>query len=311
MLQEGERMNTTEQLLEEVVGKKVREADAFNIRIDGKCAERKESPYVKIITKKEKSGIDVHVKEDTKLAFVHIPVIITESGLTDVVYNDFYIEKNSNVIIIAGCGIHNEHQKNSEHDGIHRFFLGENAKVKYIEKHYGSGSGDGKKILNPTTEIYMEPNSSMTMETVQIKGVDDTLRVTKATLDKNCTLVINEKILTNQKQQAKTEFFVEINGDNASTHVTSRSVATEESYQEFKSNIIGNAKCYAHVECDGILKEKGQVKAVPEIFAKNIDANLIHEAAIGKIAGEQLLKLMSLGLSEKEAEDAIIKGFLK
>ena len=238
-------------------------------------------------------------------------MILTESGLKDVVYNDFHIGKNSNVIILAGCGIHNDLHNDTEHDGIHRFYLEENAKVKYVEKHYGEGVGTGQKILNPVTEIYMKKGSSMTMDTSQIKGVDDTLRETKALLEEDTTLQINEKILTDKTQSAKTIFTIELNGENASTHVTSRSVATENSYQEFISNITGNSKCYAHVECDAILKESGKVKAIPEIYAKNVDANLIHEAAIGKIAGEQLMKLMSLGLREKEAEEAIIKGFLK
>ena len=300
-----------ELLLEEVIGTNLKEADAINIRKNGKSIERKISPYIEIVPKKDKNGIDIYVKDDVKFGIIHIPVIITESGLTDVVYNDFYIGKNSNVIIMAGCGIHNDLHKDSEHDGIHRFFLSENSKVKYVEKHYGEGKGSGKKVLNPTTEIYMKAGSSMNMDSLQIKGVDDTIRITKGELAENTTLVINEKILTNNANKAKSEFYIELNGNGSSTHVTSRSVATEDSYQEFKSNIIGNAKCYAHVECDGILKENGCVKAIPEIFAKNVDANLIHEAAIGKIAGEQLLKLMSLGLNEKEAEDAIIKGFLK
>ena len=300
-----------ELLLEEVIGTNLKEADAINIRKNGKSIERKISPYIEIVSKKDKNGIDIYVKDDVKFGIIHIPVIITESGLTDVVYNDFYIGKNSNVIIMAGCGIHNDLHKDSEHDGIHRFFLSENSKVKYVEKHYGEGKGSGKKVLNPTTEIYMKAGSSMNMDSLQIKGVDDTIRITKGELAENTTLVINEKILTNNANKAKSEFYIELNGNGSSTHVTSRSVATEDSYQEFKSNIIGNAKCYAHIECDGILKENGCVKAIPEIFAKNVDANLIHEAAIGKIAGEQLLKLMTLGLNEKEAEDAIIKGFLK
>ena len=300
-----------ELLLEEVIGTNLKEADAINIRKNGKSIERKISPYIEIVSKKDKNGIDIYVKDDVKFGIIHIPVIITESGLTDVVYNDFYIGKNSNVIIMAGCGIHNDLHKDSEHDGIHRFFLSENSKVKYVEKHYGEGKGSGKKVLNPTTEIYMKAGSSMNMDSLQIKGVDDTIRITKGELAENTTLVTNEKILTNNANKAKSEFYIELNGNGSSTHVTSRSVATEDSYQEFKSNIIGNAKCYAHIECDGILKENGCVKAIPEIFAKNVDANLIHEAAIGKIAGEQLLKLMSLGLNEKEAEDAIIKGFLK
>ena len=300
-----------EALLTEVLGENLEKADAINIRKNGESIKRSVSPYIDIVSKKDKSGIDIFVKDNVKFGIVHIPVIITKSGLTDVVYNDFYIGKNSNVIIMAGCGIHNDLHKDSEHDGIHRFFLSENSKVKYVEKHYGEGKGDGKRVLNPTTEIYMKQGSSMTMDSVQIKGVDDTIRITKAELAENTTLVINEKILTNNAQTAKTEFNVELNGENASTHVTSRSVATDDSYQEFKSNINGNTKCYAHVECDAIIKDNGRVKAIPEIYASSVDANLIHEAAIGKIAGEQLLKLMSLGLSEKDAEAAIIEGFLK
>lgn len=298
-------------LLDEIVEKDPTSADSYNIRKNGKSIDRKINPNIDIVSKKDNTGIDVYVKEDTLFGTVNIPVIITESGLTDVVYNDFHIGKNANVIIVAGCGITNDGHFDARHDGIHRFYLEEGAKVKYIERHCGLGVGDGKRVLNPTTEIYMKPSSYMTMDTTQTKGVDDTIRTTKAELADNTTLVITEKILTSKDQFAKTEFTVNLNGENASTHVTSRSVATDSSYQEFLSNITGNTKCYAHVECDAILKENGKVKAIPEIYAKNIDANLIHEAAIGKIAGEQLMKLMSLGLTEKEAEDVIIKGFLK
>ena len=298
-------------LLKEIIEEDPTKADSYNIRKNGKGIERKINPYITIEPKANNSGIDIYVKENTLLGTINIPVIVTESGLTDVVYNDFYIGKNANVIIVAGCGIHNDGHKDARHDGIHRFYLEEGAKVKYIERHCGIGIGDGKKVLNPITEIYMKQGSYMTMDTTQIKGVDDTIRTTKAKLESNTTLVITEKILTSEEQQAKTEFEVELNGENSSIHVTSRSVATNNSYQEFISNITGNTKCYAHVECDAIIKDNGKVKAVPEIFAKNIDANLIHEAAIGKIAGEQLMKLMSLGLSEKEAEEVIINGFLK
>ena len=298
-------------LLKEIIEEDPTKADSYNIRKNGKGIERKINPYITIEPKANNSGIDIYVKENTLLGTINIPVIVTESGLTDVVYNDFYIGKNANVIIVAGCGIHNDGHKDARHDGIHRFYLEEGAKVKYIERHCGIGIGDGKKVLNPITEIYMKQGSYMTMDTTQIKGVDDTIRTTKAKLESNTTLVITEKILTSEEQQAKTEFEVELNGEISSIHVTSRSVATNNSYQEFISNITGNTKCYAHVECDAIIKDNGKVKAVPEIFAKNIDANLIHEAAIGKIAGEQLMKLMSLGLSEKEAEEVIINGFLK
>ena len=298
-------------LLKEISEDSKKTSDAYNIRKNGKSIDRKTNPFIDIVSKEDNKGIDVYVKENTLLGIVHIPVLLTESGLKDVVYNDFHIGKNSNVIILAGCGVHNDEHKDTEHDGIHRFYLEENAKVKYVEKHYGEGRGSGKKKLNPVTEIFMKKGSNMTMDTTQIKGVDDTLRETKAVLDEDTTLVINEKILTNKNQNAKTVFDVRLDGKNASTHVTSRSVATENSYQEFVSNVTGNAKCYAHVECDAILKDMGCVKAIPEIYATTPDANLIHEAAIGKIQGEQLMKLMSLGLSEKEAEDVIIRGFLK
>ncbi len=284
---------------------------AYNIRKNGKGIERKVTENVNIITKTDKSGIDIYVKENTKFEFIHIPVILTESGLNDVVYNDFYIGKNANVTIIAGCGIHNDHHQDSRHDGIHRFFLEEGAKVKYIEKHYGEGKGEGKKILNPVTEVYLKIGSSMEMESTQIRGVDSTIRETKGELEADTNFVVSEKIMTHRKQFAKTIFDVKLNGKNASTHVTSRSVATEESEQYFISKIWGNNKSFAHSECDAIIKDHAKVTATPEITANDVEANLIHEAAIGKIAGEQLIKLMTLGLSEKEAEEEIINGFLR
>ena len=284
---------------------------AYNIRKNGEGTERKVTENINIVTKTDKPGIDIYVKENTKFEFIHIPVIITESGLKDLVYNDFHIGKNANVIIVAGCGIHNDHHKDSEHDGIHRFYLEEGAKVRYIEKHYGEGSGDGKRILNPVTEVYLKAGSSLEMESSQIKGVDSTIRETKGELEENTNFVVSEKIMTHGKQFAKTIFDVQLNGENASTHVTSRSVATEDSEQFFVSKIYGNNKCFAHSECDAIIKDNAKVTATPEITANNVEANLIHEAAIGKIAGEQLIKLMTLGVSEKEAEEEIIKGFLR
>lgn len=284
---------------------------AYNIRKNGKGIERKVTDNVNIVTKEDKPGIDIFVKENTKFEFVHIPVIITESGLNDVVYNDFYIGKNSNVVIIAGCGIHNDHHKDSQHDGIHRFFLEEGAKVKYIEKHYGEGSGDGKRILNPVTEVHLKKGANMEMETVQTKGVDSTVRRTTGVLEDDTNLLISEKIMTHGTQTAKTIFTVELNGENSSTKVTSRSVATEKSVQQFESHVTGNTKCFGHVECDAIIKDEAKVIAIPSIIANNVEANLVHEATIGKIAGEQLIKLMTLGLDEKQAEQEIINGFLK
>lgn len=298
-------------LLKQLVGDDPKKADAYNIRKNGQGIERKVNDYINIVPKEDGSGIDIYVKENTLFGIVNIPVILTKSGLTDIVYNDFHIGKGANVIITAGCAIHNDQDKDSTHNGIHRFYLEEDSKVKYIEKHCGEGKGSGKKILNPITEVYQKKNSTMTMETSQLKGVSTTIRKTIAKLEENATLVINEKILTHEKQNAITEFTVDMDGENSSCHVTSRSVATEDSYQEFISKVNGNNKCYAHVECDAILKESGHVKAKPEVYAKHIDANLIHEAAIGKIAGDQLNKLMSLGLTEKKAEETIINGFLK
>lgn len=303
--------NVDKELLKEISNMDGTPEGAYNIRKNGKGIERKVTDNVNIITKTDVSGIDIIVKENTKFEIVHIPVIITESGLTDVVYNDFFIGKNANVTIIAGCGIHNDHHKDSRHDGIHRFFLEEGAKVKYIEKHYGEGNGTGKRILNPVTEVTMKSGSKMEMETIQIKGVDSTVRTTKAVLENDTALVISEKIMTHEEQTAQTNFIVDLNGINSSAQVTSRSVATENSKQKFVSKIQGNSKCFSHVECDAIIKDNAQVTSVPEITANNIDANLIHEAAIGKIAGDQITKLMTLGLDEKQAEEEIINGFLK
>ena len=284
---------------------------AYNIRKNGKGIERKVTENVNIVTKTDVSGIDIIVKENTKFEIVHIPVIVTESGLKDVVYNDFYIGKNANVYIIAGCGIHNDEHADSEHNGVHRFFLEEGAKVTYVEKHYGEGKGDGKRILNPVTEVTLKNGAEMKMETIQIKGVDSTERVTKATLLDNTNLIITEKLLTHGSQYAKSLFELTLDGENSSSHLTSRAVATESSRQEFISKVYGNNKCFSHVECDAIIKDNAKVTSTPEITASSVDANLIHEAAIGKIAGDQVIKLMTLGLSEKEAEDEIINGFLR
>lgn len=304
-------MNSVDKELLETIADTSEFKGAYNIRKNGQGIERKITENINIVTKEDVSGIDIIVKENTKFEFVHIPVIITESGIEDVVYNDFYIGKNANVIIVAGCGIHNDAHKDSQHDGIHRFFLEEGAKVKYIEKHYGEGTGTGKRILNPVTEVYLKKGATLEMESAQIKGVDSTIRTTKGELEEDSTFIVTEKIMTHGKQIAKTIFDVKLNGEKSTTKVTSRSVATENSVQEFISKVSGNTECFGHVECDAIIKDKAKVIATPEIVANSVDANLIHEAAIGKIAGEQLTKLMTLGLNEKEAEEAIIDGFLK
>ena len=295
-------------IINEELGKK---DSAFNIRKDGKSIDRASTDNIKIESKTDAEGIDIHVKEGTINGYVHIPVILTKSGFSDKVYNDFYIGKNAIVTINAGCGIHNDAHKDSSHNGIHRFFVEDGAYVKYIEKHYGEGDGDGKRILDPVTEIHLGKNATLEMDTAQIKGVSSTIRSTSAELEEGSKLVINEKIFTHETQSAKTIFNVELNGEKSSAKVTSRSVASDDSHQEFVSNVIGNNDCFAHVECDAIISDSASVTSDPKITANHIDARLVHEATIGKIAGEQLIKLMTLGLSKKKAEETIINGFLK
>ncbi len=303
--------NIQKNLLKEIAGLHEIPQGAYNIRANGMLGGRNTTANINITTKQDKPGIDIIIKPDTKNESVHIPVVISETGLNDLVYNDFYIGENADVTIVAGCGIHNTGDNKSQHDGIHSFHVGKNAKVKYIERHYGQGDGNGENVMNPTTIIDIHEGGYLEMETTQIKGIDSTIRVTNATLGKEAKLVIREKIMTHGKQFAKTDFTVELNGEASAANVVSRSVAKDTSNQIFISNIKGNNKCSGHTECDAIIMDKATVSAIPEITASHIDASLIHEAAIGKIAGEQLIKLMTLGLTEKEAEEQIVNGFLK
>ncbi len=284
---------------------------AYNIRDNGQLAGRNTTANIDIVSKSDKPGIDIIIKPGTKNESVHIPVIVSQSGLKDLVYNDFIIGEDADVTIVAGCGIHCGGAETSEHDGIHTFHIGKNAKVKYVEKHYGEGEGTGERILNPTTIIYMDENGYMEMETTQIKGVDSTIRDTRAELKDGATLIIKEKIMTHEKQYAETNFQVDLNGAGSTANVVSRSVAKGSSSQVFNSKICGNSECYGHTECDAILMDEGHVNAIPSLEANHLEASLIHEAAIGKIAGEQIIKLMTLGLTEQEAEEQIINGFLK
>lgn len=286
-------------------------AGAYNIRANGQMAARNTTANIDIISKEDKSGIDIRIKPGTRSESVHIPVVLSQSGLKESVYNDFFVGEDCDITIIAGCGIHNGGSEASEHSGIHRFFVDKNAKVRYVEKHYGTGDGNGERIMNPTTEIHLAKGASLEMETVQIKGIDSTKRVTTATVEEGASLVIHEKIMTHGKQYAETDFVVDMKGPESSVNLVSRSVAKEHSRQLFKSRIIGNSNCQGHSECDAIIMDDASVSAIPELTANDIDANLIHEAAIGKIAGEQLIKLMTLGLTEKEAEEQIVNGFLK
>lgn len=298
-------------LLEEVAGLHEVPAGAYNIRANGALDSRRTTANINIITKEDRPGIDIIIAPGTKRESVHIPVIISQTGLKDLVYNDFIVGENADVTIIAGCGIHNGGDQDSSHDGVHSFHLQKNAKVRYVEKHYGAGDGNGRNVMNPTTIIELAEGASMEMETVQIKGIDSTVRVTKAKLAENASLVIREKIMTHGSQSAATDFTVDMNGAGSSANVISRSVAKENSRQKFVSIINGNSRCTGHTECDAIIMDQACVTALPELTANHVDANLIHEAAIGKIAGEQLIKLMTLGLTEKEAEEQIVNGFLK
>lgn len=283
---------------------------AYNFRADGELAGRNTTANIDIISKENGSGIDIHIKPGTVRESIHIPVVLSESGLKETVYNDFYIGENSDVTIVAGCGIDNCGTQDSEHDGIHRFYVGKNSKIKYVEKHYGSGDGVGKRILNPVTEVYMEEGSSIEMEMTQIKGVDSTERTTVAELKKDARLTVRERLMTHGEQYAISIYKVTLHEEGGSADVVSRSIARDRSYQKFDACIIGNAPCKGHTECDSIIMDEGTILAVPSLEAHHVDASLVHEAAIGKIAGEQLIKLMTLGLDEHQAEEEIINGFL-
>ena len=298
-------------LLEQVAGIHEVPAGAYSLRINGKLHGKNSSENIEIVQKTDKPGIDIYIKAGTKNESMHIPVILSQTGLKELVYNDFHVGEDCDVTIVAGCGIHNGGSETSEHSGVHSFFVSKNAKLKYIEKHYGEGDGEGKNVMNPETYVELAENAHMEMETAQIKGVDSTDRITRAKLSKNATLTVKEKIMTHGSQYARTEFDVELNGEGSGTHVISRSVACDRSSQEFISRVKGNACCNGHTECDAIIMDSATVKAIPEILAEHPDASLIHEAAIGKIAGEQLIKLMTLGLTEKEAEEEIVNGFLR
>ena len=283
---------------------------AYNFRVNSGLAGRNTTENINIVSKENGSGIDIFIKPDTKGENVHIPVVISESGVKEKVYNDFFIGDNCDVTIVAGCGIDNCGAHDSQHDGIHRFYVGKNSRIKYVEKHYGSGNGEGKRILNPVTEVYMEENGVMEMEMEQIKGVDSTDRMTIAELKAGAKLLIKERLMTHGSQIAVSGYKVSLNGEGSTADVVSRSVARDTSEQTFNACIAGNAPCSGHTECDSIIMDSGKILAIPSLEANNVDAMLVHEAAIGKIAGDQLIKLMTLGLTEAEAEQQIINGFL-
>lgn len=300
-----------ETLLEKVAGLHKVPEGAYNIRANGQMAGRNTTANIDILTREDGTGIDVHIKPGTRHESVHIPVILSQTGLTEMVCNDFFIGDDADVTIVAGCGIHNGGDQISRHDGIHRFFVGKNARVKYVEKHYGEGDGSGENIMNPKTEVTIEEDGYMEMETVQIKGIDSTKRETVAHLKKGAKLVVQERLMTHGTQNAESRFDISMDGENSSANIISRSVARDQSNQIFFSNLIGNNLCAGHTECDAIIMDHAKISSLPEITANHPDAALIHEAAIGKIAGDQIIKLMTLGLTEAEAEAQIVNGFLK
>ena len=298
-------------LLKEIADLDSLPVGAYNIRANGAAAGRHTTANIDIVTKTDRPGIDIIIAPGTKNESVHIPVVVSQAGLKDLVYNDFYIGENADVVIIAGCGIHCAGAQETSHDGIHTFHVGKNARLRYVEKHYGEGEGRGKRVMNPTTIVHLVEGAAMEMETTQISGIDDTIRKTSGTLAAHATLTVREKIMTTGDQHAVTDFTIDLNGENCSTDVVSRSVARDESKQEFYSHINGNNACAGHSECDAIIMDRACVIATPALVANHVDAALIHEAAIGKIAGEQLIKLMTLGLTAEEAEHEIVNGFLK
>jgi Fe-S cluster assembly scaffold protein SufB len=298
-------------IIEEVADLHKVPTGAYNFRANGQLAGRNTTAHIDIQSKKDGTGIDIYIKDGTKNEAVHIPVVVSATGLKETVYNDFFVGDGCDVLIVAGCGINNCGKQDSQHDGIHRFHVGKNSRVRYVEKHYGEGDGSGKRILNPQTEVYLGEGSTMEMEMTQIKGVDSTIRMTTAELAKNARLVVRERLMTHGVQQAESGYKVALNGEGSTADVVSRSVARDHSRQKFEACLTGNAPCRGHTECDSIIMENGKILAVPSLEANNVDAQLVHEAAIGKIAGDQLIKLMTLGLDEKEAEEQIINGFLK
>ena len=302
--------NITETMLKEISNWNGSFKGAYKIRENGCSVGRQSSENIKIDSKTDQPGLDIHILPGTKGETVSIPACVTHGDVDDLVYNDFYVGEGADVIIVAGCGVHTETGEPARHNGIHRFFLAPNSHVKYVEKHIGTGKGFGIRTIDPVTEVFLEENAVLEMDTAQIGGVDRTTRKTKATVAAGGKLLIRERILTEKEQTADTEFEVELNGEDSSADIVSRSVARDASRQSYVSTIVGNAPCSGHSECDAIIDGTAVVDAAPKLWAHNADAALIHEAAIGKIAGEQILKLRTLGLTEEEAEKKIIEGFL-
>lgn len=303
--------NLDSELLEQIAGFHDIPAGAYNIRKNSASAGRRSTEHIEISSKEDKPGIDIRIAPGTKNESVHIPVIITEAGIEETVYNDFFVGDDCDVLIIAGCGIHNSGDQKSEHDGVHRFFIGKNSHVKYVERHYGAGEGTGERIMNPHTEVEVGENSVCEMEMVQIKGVDSTVRGMDARLADGAKIVVMERLMTHGSQYARSDMRIDLNGVNSSAKVVSRSVARDASQQVFNPCAVGNNACAAHIQCDSIIMDAAKIRSIPEIAANHPDAQVIHEAAIGRINNDQLLKLESFGMTETEAEEIIIEGFLR
>ena len=300
----------TEEILKEITDWDKVFDGAYSLRENGECVSFQNSDHIRIVRKEDKSGIDIYISKEAKGESVYIPACVTKSAVQDLVYNDFHVQSGADVTIVAGCGVHTDSDEGSNHNGIHRFFLEDSSHVVYKEKHIGIGNGKGERVIDPVTYAEIGEGATLEMETIQLRGVDRTLRKTEAKLLKDARLIIHESIMTDKSESAKTEFEVSLDGEDSSVDLVSRSVAKGDSVQEYSSVIKGNVRCSGHSECDAILSQNGKVNASPALFAASTDANLIHEAAIGKIAGEQIIKLMTLGLTEEEAEDKIIAGFL-
>lgn len=303
--------NIDTRLLREVAELEGTPKGAYNIRKNGKLDSRASTANIEIVSKEDKPGIDIFIKPGTKHESVHIPVIITQSGWTELVYNDFHIGEDCDIVIVAGCGIHNAGDETTKHDGIHTFYVGKNSKVQYVERHYGEGEGTGERIMNPQTIVHLEKDASIQLETTQLRGVNSTKRYTKVTVGEDAEAIITEKLLTHDQQVAESEMDIILEAKGATGRVISRSVAQDQSEQTFYPRVVGENQCFGHVQCDAIIMHNAKVKAIPAITANHTDAQLIHEAAIGRIAGDQILKLMTLGLSEAEAEEEILNGFLR
>ena len=262
-------------LLEKIADLTGKPVGAFNIRKDSGCEARQSTEHIEITPKTDgKQGIDIRVKDGTKGEQCHIPVIISKTGLSEMVYNDFYIGDDCDVEIVAGCGIHNSGCNESRHDGVHTFYIGRNSRVHYAEKHYGEDAPGqtGRNVMNPQTIVHLGENSTMQMDTVQIRGIDSTKRDTKFYCAAGSEVVVTERLLTHGEQVAESDMLIELNGADARGRVISRSVAQDDSRQIFHPVMVGNSQCFGHVQCDSIIMGSAHIESIPAITANCPDA---------------------------------------